>query len=370
MLIFPAKNYRRTFSEMILSDMEKLESKKGHLAALYFPFTYIQEELLKAVLFFFDRLVLYQPSEWQSSPIYPELVKADRLRLQVPIPAGANLPALKQKVRHLLSWGDFVFNSGQLGYLKYVGESRNAGEGYGEILAALRGEESAGPAFDDIAAIQLFLHLAQERDQREDEVSRLAHKLDMQEGKLWSELLQDGERLSQPAAIPATGGEGPISVATRLKVWSRLFEKGFSGAEIPLTDSLASVDLLPARESVLEINLPDFSGQDLPQVLEFREGSKISGALVAIKTYIRQLMERLYSSPWAPESVKDLETGRLQEALELLREGAGGGNLSPYRLTLFVFPGVSTPGMFSKGTLNEQNGFAFLLSKGGVHGSI
>lgn len=368
MFIFLAKNYRHLFPQDGFKNMEKQGLNKDVCTALYFPFTYIQEELLKTILFFFDSLVLYQPSEWQPLPLYPELVRANLLRLEVPIPAGPDLPALRQKVRQFLSWGEYVFSSGQLGYLKHLEQSETALEGYGEIIAALRGEESIQPAFDDIPAIQLFLHLAQERDQRDHEMSRLRQKLDTQESKLWSELLLDAESLPQPSPTYIPEGEEVISIATRLKAWSRLFEKGFPGAEIPLTDKPAAIELLPPKELILEIPLPDRSGHTFPQVLEIRENNRALDAVATIKTHINQVIEQLSHAPLKTEDVKNMDSARLKNALQILEEeGSRLGNLPPYRLSLYVFPGISTSAMFSKGISNQKNGFAFLLTKGSIH---
>lgn len=351
--------------------MEKQEVKAEPLSAIYFPFTYIREGMLKSVLFFFDSLVLYQPSEWQSSPFYPELARSNLLRLEAPIPAGSELPALKRKVRDILSWGDAVFSSGQLGYFKYIKESRAGVEGYREILAALRGEESVPPAFDELSTIQLFLHLAQEHDQQEDETARLNFKVSMQESKLWSELLIDGEKPSQasPASIPDR--EDTISIATRLKAWSRLFEKGFHGDGIPFTDRYPALELLPPNELILTIPLPDLSGRDFPEVLEAREQGRALEAVTLIKTYVRQAVKRLATSSWTRENIKDLEDAHLKGALQTLGEESFRlSNLPPYHLSLYIFPDAPTAGLFSKSITEERNGFIFLLTKGGAHGAI
>ncbi|MDP3028141.1 MAG: hypothetical protein Q8O04_01310 [Deltaproteobacteria bacterium] len=372
MVIFLAKNYKTISLQQVVSKtMDKQEVKGEPLSALYFPFTYIREGLLKSVLFFFDSLVLYQPSEWQSSLLYPELVRSNLLRLEVPIPAGSELPVLKRRVRDILSWGDFVFSSGQLGYLKYIKESGIAVEGYGEILAALRGEESMPPAFDELSAIQLFLHLAQEHDQREDETARLDFKVSMQESKLWSELLIDQEKPFQasPASIP--DGEDTISIATRLKAWSRLFEKGFHGAGIPFTDRYPVLELLPANELILTIPLPDLSSRDLPDVLESREQGRVLEAVTLIKTYVRQAVKRLATSSWTGENIKGMEDARLKGALQILGEESFRlSNLPPYHLSLYIFPDTPTAGLFSKGVSDERNGFIFLLTKGSAHETI
>lgn len=346
--------------------MSKPELKKDPLTALYFPLTYIREELLKPLLFFFDSLVLYQPSEWQSPLVYPELVKAGLLRLETPLPAGPELPALEQKVRQILSWGDMVFSSGQLGYLKHLRESGAKVEEYGEIMAALRGEEPAPPAFENNVATRLFLHLAQEFDRREDEMLHLHHRLSSQESKLWSELLPEGENPSPPRPIYAPEGEGAISSATRLKAWSRLFEKGFSGAETLVTANPAVMDLLPPRELILELPLPDFSSQEFTRVLELREQKTTSEALTIIKGYLRQIIKRLRESPWTADALKNAEA-ELKPALQILERISQLSHLPPYQLSLYLFPMVSTLGMIAKGTSNEQNGFAFLLAKGSIH---
>ncbi len=352
--------------------MEKQEIKGEPLSALYFPFTYIREGLLKSALFFFDSLVLYQPSEWQASPLYPELVRSALLRLEVPIPAGSELPALKRKVRDILSWGDIVFNSGQLGYFKYIKESGTGVEGYGEILAALRGEESVPPAFDELSAIQLFLHLAQEHDQREDETARLDFKVSMQETKLWAELLIDQEKPFQasPASIPDRE-EDTISIATRLKAWSRLFAKGFHGAGIPFTDRYPALELLPSNELILTIPLPDLSSRDFPEVLEARAQSGALEAVTLIKTYVRQVVKRLATSSWTGKNIKDLEDAHLKGALQTLGEESFRlSNLPPYQLSLYIFPDTPTAGLFSESISDERNGFIFLLTKGSAHGTI
>ncbi|MEW5949585.1 MAG: hypothetical protein AB1711_09290 [Thermodesulfobacteriota bacterium] len=361
--------------------MEKQTIKGEPLPALYFPFTYIREGLLKSVLFFFDSLVLYQPSEWQPSPLYPELVRSGLLRLETPLPAGPELPALKRRVREILSWGDFVFRSGQLGYLKHIKESGTGMEGYGEIMAALRGEELVPPAFDELSAIRLFLHLAQEHDRQEDETARLGFKVSMQESKLWSELLIDEERPSQAAPASIPDREDTISIATRLKAWSRLFEEGFHGAGIPFTDRPAALELLPPNELILTIPLPDLSGRDFPEALEVREQGRALEAVTLIKAYVRQAVKRLATSSRGGENIKDLschrqirlgeDDARLKGALQTLGEESSRlSNLPPYNLSLYIFPGTPTAGLFSKGVSDERNGFIFLLTKGSAHETI
>ncbi|MEW6328312.1 MAG: hypothetical protein AB1487_12110 [Thermodesulfobacteriota bacterium] len=361
--------------------MEKQKVNGEPLPALYFPFTYIREGLLKSVLFFFDSLILYQPSEWQSAPLYPEMVRSGLLRLEAPLPAGSELSNLKRRVREILSWGDFVFSSGQLGYLKHIKESGTGVEGYGEIMAALRGEELIPPAFDELSATQLFLHLAQEHDQGEDETARLDSRVSMQESKLWSELLIDEERPFQatPGSIPDK--EDTISIAARLKAWSRLFEKGFHRAGIPFTDRSAVLELLPPNELILTIPLPDLSGRDFSEVLEVRKQGRAAEAGILIKAYIRQAVKRLATSSWTGEDIKELschrqirlgeEDARLKAALQTLGEESSRlSNLPPYHLSLYIFPGTSTAGLFSKGISDERNGLIFLLTKGSAHDTI
>ncbi|MFH1146899.1 MAG: hypothetical protein V1736_04245 [Pseudomonadota bacterium] len=337
-------------------------SEQSGLKVLYFPHTFIGEQFLKPLVFFFDEVTVYQPSEWRFSPLHPEVADCRPVRYETPAPAGADLAVLKRTVRDIQSWGDVAASSGQLNYLKHLAHAA-VDESQDEILKALKGLDPKAQV-DESAAARIFLHLAQEYDQRQDEIRRIAETVSLSEEKLFSDLLVDGQSLELPdSPVLLENHEEDIPFSARLNAWSTLFAGAINEDVTPLATDNSVLDLLPQHELLVQIGLPDFKTHTLSEVLQMQRQVPGSSKLTELKAHLVSAIKNVADSPWMPENAEKKLSGlrQVQAVFETEISHLGTSNL---QLALYIFPGVASSEIFkAKQTPEIKNGFAFLLTR-------
>lgn len=336
--------------------------KNENLKVLYLPHTFVEERFLKPIAFFFDEVTVYQPSEWRYSPLDPELADCRSIRYETPAPAGGDLPALKRTVQEMLSWGDMAASSGQLNYLKHLDHAA-VDENQDEILSALKGVDLKSEV-DESAAARIFLHLAQEYDQRRDEIRRITESASASEEKLLSDLMLDGKGFDMPdSPVMSEDHEEGISVSARFKAWSTLFGGKTDENFIPLATDASLLELLPQHEILIDMKLPGFQKLALSEILEMRERASVSNALAGIKARLVATIKATTGTPWMPEGV-DKHLNSLREVFAAFETEVSDLGTPNFHLALYAFPGVASSEIVqTKPTRGPKNGFAFLLTR-------
>lgn len=329
---------------------------------LYFPHTFMEERYLKPLAFFFDEVTVYQPSEWRHSPLDPELADCRSIRYETPAPAGADLPALKRTVQEMLSWGNMAASSGQLNYLKHLDHAA-VDENQDEILRALKGVDLKSEV-DQSAAARIFLHLAQEYDQRRDEIRRITESVSASEEKLLSDLMLDGKSFDMPdSPVMSEDNEEGIPVSARFKPWSTLFGGRTDENVIPLATDASLLELLPRHEVLIEVKLPGFKGITLSEILEMCERAPMSNALAEIRAHLVTTIKTMTDTAWVPEGA-DKHLNSLREILAAFETKVSDLGTPDFHLALYAFPGVASSEIVqAKPTRGPKNGFAFLLGR-------
>lgn len=340
-----------------------VEINRNPFSVVYFPFTYIKGNFLKSILLFFDDLTILQPSEWRTATPFGELVKAGYLHYETPSPAGSELSALKRTVNEILSWGDVAFSAGQLENIKHFDKPSAGGEG-SEMLSALRGTDKQKPD-DRAAAARIFLHLAQEHDQKQDEIESISSRVNHDEERLWSELMIDKEEAEMlaPAPLPAT--DEAVAVSARLAAWSQLFADKIPASQVLLTTDPAVMDLLPPHELLISFPLPNLDIKSFEDVLLFCKSPELNESAGTLKIELAGLMRNISEKEGTPlqehlGTAKRLSSSRAMSNFQKLV--IKDDRYAPYELSLYVFPDNSISGLF-RSVPEKGKAFAFLLGK-------
>ncbi|MDY6952792.1 MAG: hypothetical protein SWE60_14870 [Thermodesulfobacteriota bacterium] len=232
------------------------------LSPVYFPFTVMEPRLLKALSCCFDRVTLYRPVG--SPPLRPPQAGGDRfLKIRVPFEDVIDKQALAHELEQWQGWG-FMNEDADMAYLKAMGGQIApvdpvTAKIVSEIKASGRaaGKAKAGFPESDLAP-QLFLHLAQDYDERSMELQEHLNRFKLQERALHdffridrleeTEITMPGAALSDSDADP-----GGLMIEHRISAWNHLFQKDHDGSTILLTDSpVAHASLLEAAQDSLE----------------------------------------------------------------------------------------------------------------------
>lgn len=216
------------------------------ISPAYFPFTVMESSFLGALSRCFDRVVLYRPI---GSPPVPGLqAGSDRfLDVRVPFEDVIDKETLEGELQQWKTWG-LMNQDADMAYLKAVGgqiapvdpltpkivsEIKASGTTVGKAKEAFR---------DSDLAPQLFLHLAQDYDERSLELREHLDRFKLQE-----QALQDFFRIdrAEESELPMPGAAlmnsdtdpGGFMIENRMSAWNHLFQKDHDASAVLFTDS-------------------------------------------------------------------------------------------------------------------------------------
>jgi len=232
------------------------------ISPVYFPFTVIDPSLLEALSRCFDRVVLYRPVG--SPPVQGLQPGSDRfLEVRVPFEDVIDKETLVGELQQWKTWG-LMSQDADMAYLKGVGGQIAPAD---PLIPKIASEiKASGPTVgkarktfrDGDFAPQLFLHLAQDYDDRSLELQEHLDRFKLQE-----QALQDFFRIDrvEESEIPIPGAAlmdsdtdpGGFMIENRMSAWNHLFQKDHDTSAILLTDSpVAHAWLLEAAQERLE----------------------------------------------------------------------------------------------------------------------
>jgi hypothetical protein len=249
--------------------------KSPIVRAVYFPFTFIGPPVLESLSLCFDRVVLYRPV---GSPL-PEgcqtWVAGRFLEIRVPFEGVIDRKALVAQLQQWRTWG--LQNPGvDTAYLKAAGsEMAPVNPQTHKIVSEIKkATATVGRTREENEhghmAPQLFLHLAQDYDERSWELREHLHRFKSQQQALQAFFRIDKfeeDEIPVPGAPLANSNEdlGSFMIESRMRAWNRLFQKDHEASSLLFTDSpVAHSWLLEAAcESieVLKLGVPCASRQ-------------------------------------------------------------------------------------------------------------
>ena len=229
---------------------------------LYFPMTYLPADGLNRLAACFEKTLVYRPA---AGPL-PEAMQAavQQGRLVIETPAKTESDELAALLEAYYAW---------------------AAENKGVDLAALKGRDSGIPFFGDatvsgirqnirergeqedtaetrnpLLEARLFLSMAQEMDERDNELEKSLDEVRAKEDSMLLELLGDADRHPEVEATlqgPVAADPGAYMTGRRIKAWGQLARAGNLRGNLLVTDSRAVCDHLVERTPGLQKIGPD-----------------------------------------------------------------------------------------------------------------
>jgi hypothetical protein len=229
------------------------------LKPVYFPFTHLGDRAAAALQAQFDSILLLRPYAEELPPGMREL--EGRGFLEVLTPALGDEAGGVAAVGEFLEWARR--HAGGVGPTGAFWQAHLAGDPVGgdrsafQLASQIRRRslpDERLAAADPLPAAQLFLRLAQELDEQDEEVLRDLARCQTHQAELM-EALAGRPRVSSPGPVGADGlpptGHEEHRIAERLSAWARLFPACFRPSPVLVTTSAAVLELLvEASEAV------------------------------------------------------------------------------------------------------------------------
>jgi len=296
------------------------QSSSQSLSLAYFPFTSMAPSLLEALTPCFHRLVLYGPVGSVLPGGVQRWVDKGSLEICIPFEDVIDKKALVAELQQWRTWG-LLNQDADMAYFKAVGGQiapvdPSTPKLVSEIKAAVH-ETKTVPKNGNLA-VQLFLHLAQDFDERSRELTEhlLRFKLQQQDLQDFFRIdeAEEGEVFTSEEPFTASKEDlGNLMTANRMTAWSHLFQKHHDEFTILFTDSRAAHTWLldPVSE---RIEVPELSVSCTDP-----QADKLSW-----KGPLHNLFRELITTPWSEQLRQRIE----EEGLRLGNR-AENGNQSP-----------------------------------------
>ena len=226
--------------------------------AIFFPFTWLPETHLAALLRHFSRPVVFAPSDWAVAPSLTAWDASGRIELRTPFRGdGQRLTDIVNEFRH---WAD-THRGADLsiarileGSIPFFDDSHVA-RIRSEIRKGASGSDDA--ALDRLTRARLFLLMAEHYDRQRQELETDLEAFETMETAMLSALRDENPETGPLAAAVPGGIEDPgrFMVEERIRAWARLYQEG-GGQEDAVTVLVTSSRA--ALETLLDaVSVPD-----------------------------------------------------------------------------------------------------------------
>jgi hypothetical protein len=231
------------------------------ITPVYFPFTFISDKLLREITTFWREVVVYQPSKLMIPPSFQPWIDQGSLKIRTPLAETTDEKRLKHALRSFQDWGEMHHKS-DIEYLK----AANADSPYLDtmssgIIADLKSymgssrATSASQLDDREFSAQLFLHLAQDYDQRTCEVMGGFQEFERNQDLLkealhpFSEEEDRLEGFKRTDPVMTNDEEQTVfMMKQRIRAWNHLFQQDAYDTDFLFTDSREALSLLLGEE--------------------------------------------------------------------------------------------------------------------------
>lgn len=243
------------------------------MTPVYFPFTHLCSRAAETLEDLFDAIALLRPFADPLPPGMRELEQRGFLKRLAPACGDEHPP--EAAIRQLQEWGHR--HAGGAGLSAAFWHERLAGGDPSafELAARIkrRPPPERGPAeADRLQAARVFLHLAQELDRQDDEVSRELLRHDALNVRLMEGLTgRPGPGASQADGLRFSAREA-YRLADRLSAWARLFRERECSRPVLVTTSAAVVEHLLQESTEARCVAPaTVRGQERGLILELAQ---------------------------------------------------------------------------------------------------
>jgi len=312
---------------------------------VYFPFTSIDERLMRALGRIFSKVVVYQMME----PGIPERMKRWREegRLDIRLPMQHLEKKLTAVLRDFRTWagdhlgGDLTFFKAQGGGVPFY-----SGTSVAQIRKDIRVKSEGGTAGegDDAGELYpaLFLQMAQELDEKNREIVGDLESQAQNEHALMHALkgYEGAETLYGPGTVVAPEDSSVYMLPQRLAAWTRLVSADGLWSPLLITSQSGVLEELAERASVVNKEMSFLQTVTAP--------SDEGGSSASFQNDLMEYLEALSTHPWNAENKPPPFACGAEPAA-----GAVG-------LSLYIFPGVNPyellGGFYNGGVIDAPGG--------------
>lgn len=227
---------------------------------IYFPFTYISEQVAKALNAYFERVVVYQPSSSLNTPKTMQKL-AENGVIDIRIPIKDNEDKLNAIVKDYKTWANVHQASGMSFFKNKPNKIPFFDESYTQISADIKKQKDDIPSNekqDIVFSARVFLQIAQEFDIQNWEVNDKLSSIEKMEQDLIKNL--KGENFLREKKATVADNQSEYMIADRIKAWSYLLQNDQKISPVFVTNSKTAFEYLIDQIPVFV--LPEFDLQD------------------------------------------------------------------------------------------------------------
>ncbi|MDL1975092.1 MAG: hypothetical protein LWX55_10035 [Deltaproteobacteria bacterium] len=231
------------------------------ITPVYFPFTYISSRLLRELAPCWKEVAVYQPSEIMIPSSFRPWIDQGLLKLRIPLKDAADTEKLRHELRSCQAWGE-MHGGIDVEYLKAAGTAAPyVNEMHSGIVTDIKKyagtyrSPSGEDAEKNLFSARLFLHLAQDYDQKSDEMKRDIRQFERNQLLLEEALHPSSDQDTLPDGLPGVDlsvmqqGEKPdVFMMQRIRAWNHLYARDSSDTDFLFTDSRDALLLILGEE--------------------------------------------------------------------------------------------------------------------------
>jgi len=295
------------------------------MTPVYFPFTYISDEAASTLNACFSRIAVYQASGRATAQNMKRLAEEGVIDLRIPVEKDDE--ALMAACKEYRAWGDLHQENGRMVFNTRSGAVPFFDDSFTQkIKTDIQHNKSEASASNSLEfTIRVFIQIAQEFDQQQDELARGFASIGTREQELFDQLTGDAD--TAPDDKTATGSSDiadDYMIRERMTAWLYLMKQDRQTSDFYITTSRSAwdlvMDLAPEAQPLFDlpsIPVPEDSSAGWPGKLA-------------------QHLDTLASDPWP---VSNADAPEIPDA-------GGTGQQMMFRLS--IVPGFSPEQFFSR----------------------
>jgi hypothetical protein len=280
---------------------------------VYFPFTYINDDVASRLYACFGQITVYQPGGHNIPENMQRLAREGMLDLRIPVSGDeARLEAL---IKEYKEWGE-LHQKSDMAFLKAIGErvpffDDTFSTQLASQIKKIRDENYSKEKPDILFNARLFLCLAQDYDIMQDGINRDLISVYEMEKKLLEGLTHEDEVFfskNTGSSIQAADDSGKYKIKERIEAWTCLMSKDKEKPRFFITCSRDAFDFVIENagdtNKVIElVSIPVCSQADIMNKWRNMLIGQVEGLL---KDENFQIDKKIYNLPAAKEPEREV----------------------------------------------------------------
>jgi hypothetical protein len=228
-----------------------MDNTSHTIKPVYFPFTFVSDELLREITTFWREVIIYQPSGMMMPASFQTWIDQGILKIRTPLKDATDEKRLRDALRSSQCWGE-MHQGYDIDYLKAVNEPPPCLDtSTSRIITDLKSRAGLSQMVptegsdDKGFTAQFFLHLAQDYDQRSDEMRGEVQGFERNQDLLKNILhpfpeednLLEALKVNDFVMVTGFREREVLMMEQRIRAWNYLFQKDGSDTDFLFTDS-------------------------------------------------------------------------------------------------------------------------------------